>query len=57
MFDPNLIRDLQDMTAEQHVQAAYELLSTRATYEREGINASKAVAHLLLADRKDRNNR
>lgn len=48
---------LQDMTGREHVDEAYRLMAesyadTQAGREREAVNASLAVAHLLLADRK-----
>lgn len=48
---------LQDMTGRQHEDEAYRLMAetyadTQAGREREAINASLAVAHLLFADRK-----
>jgi hypothetical protein len=45
---------LRDMTSPEHVEQAYRLMSASGNYEQEGINATLAVAHLLLADRKDR---
>lgn len=48
------IAELHNMTSPEHVERAYLLMSASGNYEQQGINATLAVAHLLLADRKDR---
>lgn len=55
------VHTLRDMAEHEHVEMAYQLIA-RATdhaenYEQQGINASLAVAHLLLAADKQRDRR
>ncbi len=45
---------LRDLKSQEHVEQAYRLMAASGTYEQEAINATLAVAHLLLAARKDR---
>jgi hypothetical protein len=46
------IHILREMTDAEHIETAYRLMASRGNYEQEGINASLAVAHLLLAGHK-----
>lgn len=50
------IHVLRDMAADEHVAKAYRPMATdhSDTLERQAINASLAVAHLLLAELKSR---
>lgn len=48
---------LRDMSEDEHVEKAYRLMAADGSYEREAINATLAVAHLLLAERKQRDPR
>lgn len=48
------IAELRNMASPKHVEEAYRLMADVSDcYEQQGINATLAVAHLLLADRKD----